>query len=69
MKKAIVLLFTLIGITACSSNKHIVSSNKRMKEDADTLILQKTAEQPLIDSIKHFSHCSHASHYSHFSGN
>ena len=73
MKKIIVLLFTFIGITACSINKHIDSSGKRVKEDADTFILQQSSEKPLIDSIGHSSHRSHVSHYSqhysHYSSN
>ena len=70
MKKIIVLLFTLIGITSCYSNKHTVSNDKRIKEkvdtvtvNKDTLILKSSTQQPII----HWGHAAHASHISHIS--
>lgn len=68
MKKIIIFLFTFIGIVSCSINRHnIVSKDKHIENSADSLILQPSTQQPIIDRIQHASHSSHASHFSHYS--
>lgn len=67
MKKIIILLFTFIGIVSCSINRHIVSKDKHIENSADSLILQPSTQQPIIDRIQHASHSSHSSHFSHYS--
>ena len=63
MKKIIILLFTCLGLLACSIKHNIVSKEKRIEESADTLILQPSTQQPIMNRIHH---ASHSSHYSSF---
>ena len=66
MKKVIILLFTCLGLLACSTTKN-AKEDKAIDNNVDSLILQPSTQQSIMDRIHHASHRSHASHYSHYS--
>ena len=66
MKKIVILLFAFWGLITCSTTKN-AKEDESISNNVDSLILQPSTQQPIIDRIQHASHSSHSSHFSHIS--
>lgn len=72
MKKIIVLLLTLAGLTACAGGHKSVktgSTDSKVDKNSDTLILEhnQILSPQINEHYSHTSHAAHASHASHYS--
>lgn len=62
MKKIVILLFSFMGLAACSTGNLIKVKDEQVI-NKDSLILKPSTQEPII----HRGHAAHASHRSHYS--